>query len=1196
MEIIRDLFDTSKSLDRRIEKVINYDAASEDQLYQEITEYVVTEKMEMSFEKLLDQIDEGMKGTGHEIGVWVSGFYGSGKSSFTKYLGFALEPYKKVKNKPFMEWLKDRFKTKATQQRLTTVAARHPMAVIMLDLASEQLAGASMEEISSVLYWKVMQWAGYSRDKKVAYFEFMIERDNKRKEFEEGIISLTNGKSWKEIQNTPLLAKRFAAQIASRIYPEIWPDTGSFMEITIDEAEREIERTKEMIDLIKRKTGTRNVIFIIDEVGQYIAGRDSLILNLDGLAKNIKNSGGGHAWLIATAQQTLTEDYQQAHYTTAKLFKLKDRFPIEIDLEASDIKEICYLRLLSKSNEGKSFLESVYKQRGEQMRSITKIEGSKIYRSDMDKETFSQLYPFLPQHFDILLKLLGRLAKASGGGIGLRSVIKVIQDILVDKSSIRRGQILLADKKIGILANTVTFYDTLYRDIEKSFSFITKAVEKVIQGYGEESIHAQAAKSIAVLQVLDDFPLTVKNLSALMHPDVESLSRYEEIKKAVDELLKAADMPLNEIDGNLRFMSEIITDLEKKKQGMQPRIADLRTILTGIYQNIFTPVPSATIFTSKKVQTGLKFEYNGKEYPFSGDREEIQCTIIFAKHTDYEHSKKEIIKTSMEAGRSRHFYIIAAEEEELEASLTEIFQCQEITKQKSHEKEVVEYIQGQQQRAQKLMNELMVTIKSYLQKGSFVFQGSIEAVSGQGKDIQQSSRYFLQKVGEKVYQKYPFAKEQAASGTAEAFLKADDLTRLSSKDDPLCLIDSSGSKSTINVNHKALLEIKDYLDIHGHVEGRKLLDYFSSAPYGWTKDTIRYIAAAMLAAGEIVLKTGRDEIKIRKSATAIQSFKNTQSFQKMGIRLREGKPNPDYLLKASERLAKITGEQVIPLEEEISKCVIRHFPDLQNEFAPLSTRLDNLYLPGSKKAQLLLVEISEIMKGDASDATVRLGSPEAELFDLTLWARKVIHALTHGFDETVKNINRQLADINSIPKTASLKVFQDTAATIIEEMRQYLQREDFYDFVTKIQQLSAELKHEAGITIKLLVDEQNQAFEKEKEKLQSSLEWNNLSEDTRIWIGKQFDDLKNSLIETDIESMQTIISQSYRINHEFKEFDILIKTKAREELVDSRTKIVTLKRLPSIIMDKHAIDELITSLTELKKELEACERIQIKWE
>jgi len=108
MKTIRDLFDKSKPIDRRIEKVITYDTTSEELLKREIQEYVATESIEQHFDRFLDRLDEGMgSGATTECGVWVSGFYGSGKSSFTKYLGFAFDPTRLIEGKPFVEWLQN---------------------------------------------------------------------------------------------------------------------------------------------------------------------------------------------------------------------------------------------------------------------------------------------------------------------------------------------------------------------------------------------------------------------------------------------------------------------------------------------------------------------------------------------------------------------------------------------------------------------------------------------------------------------------------------------------------------------------------------------------------------------------------------------------------------------------------------------------------------------------------------------------------------------------------------------------------------------------------------------------------------------------------------------------------------------------------------------------------------------------------
>ncbi len=115
-----------------------------------------------------------------------------------------------------------------------------------------------------------------------------------------------------------------------------------------------------MLAIVRRHSGKQHVLFVVDEVGQYVSERKHLILNLQGLAENLKNIGDGKAWIVATAQQTLTEDDPRAALNSPELYKLKDRFPIQIDLESSDIKEICRRRLLGKSADGEQALGELF--------------------------------------------------------------------------------------------------------------------------------------------------------------------------------------------------------------------------------------------------------------------------------------------------------------------------------------------------------------------------------------------------------------------------------------------------------------------------------------------------------------------------------------------------------------------------------------------------------------------------------------------------------------------------------------------------------------------------------------------------------------------------------------------------------------------------------------------------------------------
>ena len=449
---IKKLFDPSKNINRSIEKVITYGVSQEARLKSEISEYVVTDSIDQQFENLLLKMEAAMDiGGENEVGVWVSGFYGSGKSSFTKYLGLAFDDRITIDGVPFIQHLQDRLKRQQTKSLLSNVAKRFPAAVLMLDLASEQVAGATMEEVSTVLFYKVLQWAGYSRNLKVAALERRLKKEGRYNEFLDAFKEAAGGEDWNNYRNDELVVDSLIPEIAHKLYPTLFKTPTSFTTESSEIGVFENDRVREMLEIAREASGKEYIIFIIDEVGQYVGPRPNLILNLDGLAKNLKNIGDGKVWIVGTAQQTLTADDAKAALNSPELFKLNDRFPIQIALESNDIKEICYTRLLGKSSAAEAELGGLFDQYGQQLRQNTKLVDARVYGVDFDRKTFVDLYPFLPAHFDILLHLLGALAKSTGG-IGLRSAIKVVQDILIDGSE---GKPAVAEQTVGWLANLI---------------------------------------------------------------------------------------------------------------------------------------------------------------------------------------------------------------------------------------------------------------------------------------------------------------------------------------------------------------------------------------------------------------------------------------------------------------------------------------------------------------------------------------------------------------------------------------------------------------------------------------------------------------------------------------------------------------------------------------------------------------------
>src|SRR5439155_26178525 len=138
---------------------------------------------------------------------------------------------------------------------------------------------------------------------------------------------------------------------------------------------------------------------------------------------------------------------------------------------------------------------------------------------------------------------------------------------------------------------------------------------------------------------------------------------------------------------------------------------------------------------------------------------------------------------------------------------------------------------------------------------------------------------------------------------------------------------------SIHTDHKALVSIRDYIDRMGTVEGKRLTEHFTDAPFGWSQDTLRYLVASMLVAGEITLKISGREVTVN-GQQAIDALKTNNSFRSVGVALREERPSLDVLACAADRLTNLFGEPMIRLEDDISKAATRHSPRLQHQYAP----------------------------------------------------------------------------------------------------------------------------------------------------------------------------------------------------------------------------------------------------------------------
>ena len=1127
---IRNLFDPNKGPSRRIEKVIAYAAEQEEQLRAEISEYFVTANIEEQFRKLLDRMQLAMEsGSENEIGVWISGFYGSGKSSFTKYLGFAFDENKKLDNIPFLRRLQDRLKTPQVRALLGTVAQRYPAEVVMLDLASEMLAGATMEDVSSVLYYKVLEWAGYSRNLKVAALEQRLERDGRKPELEAKVQELLPGMTWGDIQNDPLAVDALIPQLAHDMYPALFPHANAFNSSIDGFFKFEDERVQEMINIVRQKSGKAHILFIVDEVGQYIASRDNLILNLDGLAKNLKRLGAGKVWIIATAQQTLTEDNPRAALNSDQLYKLKDRFPIQIDLESSDIKEICYLRLLGKSPSGEVVLGQQFDTHGQSLRHNTRLRDAKFYSSDFDRLTFINLYPFLPAHFDILLNLLGALAKSTGG-IGLRSAIKVIQDILIEE---RSGQTTIADQPVGWLATTVILYDALDKDIRRAFPSVYSASQKTCAFYSDSPLPQDIAKSIAVLQILGNLPVTVENVTSLMHPSIEAPSRLDEVQQAIATMLKEPQIPLAENDGELSFLSEKLRDIDLERSSIPLRSFDVRRNVNKALQEVFDPLPRATLMDNLQVVSGLRVQVSNSVQSLVGEQQPIQTLVQLVDVTEYEGTRAAAVEESRQ--KQTQIFLLGRTSAEIQSVAEEIYRCDQINEQHQNDpdQEVKDYCRGQKNRADTLKVELQRKLRQLLNQGSFVFRGQVTAVSTLSQDLLDAARKHLSGVAEQVFDRYGEAPVRVETTAAEKFLKQTNLSAITSPLDPLGLVEMVSGQPRIQTNHKAIVSIRDYIDRNGTVEGKRLIDHFSQPRFGWSPDTLRYILAAMLVAGEITLKISGREVKA-VGQQAIDALKTNKSFGNIGVSLRETKLSNEVLARAAQRLSELRGEMVIPLERDISDAAVKQFPYYQRDYGPLAEKLAGLGLPAlnpvfSERLRSLNQELADVLLTDASDAPDRLGREESALYDNLKWAGEVKRALENGLETTIRSLQTHQQTIQDLPDTGVPGTLRQNVAEDLERLRLRLQQEDFYRHTPDLNTLLTSLQSQVETAVQQLIAQQQQRIKEGAADLERLPDWQELTEEERNNVRSRLDDLLITP-NPDLPGLRQLLSRDYDLN------------------------------------------------------------------
>jgi hypothetical protein len=647
-------------------------------------------------------------------------------------------------------------------------------------------------------------------------------------------------------------------------------------------------------------------------------------------------------------------------------------------------------------------------------------------------------------------------------------------------------------------------------------------------------------------------------------------------------------------------MTDAIINIEIEKDKILPSSGDSRKVYEDIIKDIFSPVPSARLLNTKTVRSGINLNQEGKVFKLLEANEEIQLEVILSNPAEYSKVVTELAKNSTDKTVSSRIYLTGKIEKDISNDIIQIVKNEGIynTRNRYDDKEINDYLNSQDQEAKRLKYQVRRIVIQGFEKGEFIFRGANKPVVSYGSKFRECANGKLKEVAELVFDKYQLAPISVPGSDAEKLLNFSDLKTLPSALNHFDLIKGDGG---VELDKEALKSIREFIIKEDQVEGRKLLEHFDAAPYGWSKDTTRFLVSAMFIASDVKLRISGDDIKV-KGPKAIEALKNVNGFNKIGISAYQAneKPSMEMLALSIKRLAQLTGESVAPLQDKIAEVVRRHFPEFQTKYSSIRKSLEYLKLPGQEKAQEVQDGIAEVLKGEGSDAAFRLGKSGSDLFDNLIWISNVYRGFEQGMESVFKEANALKESIDALPDSDIPKELKENTESDFNTVKEITNDNEFVDRTSDLKDTISNIKTLCSDYCQKLLTSENEKIEAETTQIISSKDWKKLSSEQKDELSTT---MNGSVIENkqgldgikDILNLNFTITNTFRaVRDQIKEY---LKAKPAPAQKTGGGKKVTkdLSKFSKILANEQQLDTLISELDDTRGDLTAGNEIEINW-
>lgn len=535
--IIRDLF--AKDINRSINGVVKVQDSKDGSIRQELDEYVVTRELQRHFATFFKAYGDAINVRTDKIGVWISGFFGSGKSHFLKMLSYLLEN-RQIGGKSAIRYFDGKIvdpMVAAAMERACSV----PTQAILFNIDSKagqwKQGGTAPTALLRGFERMFYEARGfYGEDLKLAKLEDYIDSLGKTHEFREA-FERVNGEPWLQARDTYSYFEDDVVEVLQSVLGMSEKAAWNWLEGSEDEVLAPDVFAKKVKDYVDAQAaahgGNFRLLFMVDEVGQFITNdRDpSLMLSLQTIVEELGAACGGRVWVMVTSQEAI----DNLSLPVGNDFsKIQGRFNTRLSLSSSSVDEVIQRRILEKTAPAADTLAQLYKQDSAVLKNNFTFEGS---RADLagyaNSKDFVASYPFVGYQFkllpDVMTEVRKHGVKAKHMSTGERSMLSAFQE---SAQAIQHDQ-------TGALVPFWRFFDTISKDLEHGIIQVVVCAERAAENReGLEPYDVRVLKLLYLIRYIGYVKATVENVSILMVDslDVDKRALKDRVKESLARL------------------------------------------------------------------------------------------------------------------------------------------------------------------------------------------------------------------------------------------------------------------------------------------------------------------------------------------------------------------------------------------------------------------------------------------------------------------------------------------------------------------------------------------------------------------------------------------------------------------------------------------------------------------------------------